>query len=45
MLATPPKKEDWARLKPLIEVLYVHENKPLKEVMQIMEREHGHKAT
>lgn len=38
-------KQDWIRLRPEIKRLYVDENKTLKEVMSIIEREHGLKAT
>jgi hypothetical protein len=38
-------KDDWKRLKPFIKRLYVDEDRKLKEVMTIMEKEHGFKAT
>jgi hypothetical protein len=38
-------REAWDQVKPLIKKLYVDEDKTLKEVMQIMAREHGHHGT
>ncbi|KAK8044618.1 hypothetical protein PG993_004642 [Apiospora rasikravindrae] len=36
---------DWDRHRPLISHLYIEEGKPLKEVMDILEKDHGFKAT
>lgn len=36
---------DWAKYMPLIKQLYLEEDRPLKEVMRIMEEEHGFVAT
>ncbi|KAK7943654.1 uncharacterized protein PG986_012767 [Apiospora aurea] len=36
---------DWDRHRPLISHLYIEEGKPLKEVIDILERDHGFKAT
>ncbi|KAF2109885.1 hypothetical protein BDV96DRAFT_635806 [Lophiotrema nucula] len=38
-------KDEWQRYKPEIERLYLIERKPLREVMQIMAKEHGFRAT
>ena len=38
-------KDDWKRVKPFIKRLYVDEDRKLKEVMAIMEKEHDFKAT
>lgn len=38
-------KDDWTRARPLIKRLYVDEDRTLKNVMIIMEAEHGLKAT
>jgi hypothetical protein len=40
-----PSTEDWTRNQQLIKRLYVDEDRTLKDVMAIMERDHGHKAT
>lgn len=37
--------QSWARHQPLIKQLYLYEKKPLAEVMRIMERQHGFRAT
>jgi hypothetical protein len=37
--------EDWASHRTRIRQLYLDEDKTLKDVMAIMEREHGFKAT
>ena len=42
---TPPREEDWERHRETIKRLYLDKKKPLREVMAIMAREHGHKAT
>jgi hypothetical protein len=39
-----PSQEDWSRHELTIKRLYLDEDKPLKDVISIMEREHGHKA-
>ena len=36
---------DWDRHRPLIAQLYIEQGKPLKEVVDILERDHGFKAT
>ncbi|PMD59823.1 uncharacterized protein K444DRAFT_529152, partial [Hyaloscypha bicolor E] len=38
-------RAEWNRFRPLIKRLYIDEEKTLKEVMAVMEREHGHRAT
>lgn len=38
-------KEAWAKHQGVIKQLYLHEKKPLAEVMRFMESEHGFKAT
>ena len=38
-------KEAWAKHQGVIEQLYLHEQKPLAEVMRFMKSEHGFKAT
>jgi hypothetical protein len=40
-----PSAEDWKRLRPIIKGLYIDEDRTLKDVMNIMATEHGHKAT
>ena len=40
-----PSNADWPLMRPLIQALYRDENRTLKDVMVIMEREHGFKAT
>ena len=40
-----PTAEDWTRHRPLIKRLYVDEDRTLKDVMAIMARDYGHKAT
>ncbi|KAG6362042.1 hypothetical protein INS49_010271 [Diaporthe citri] len=37
--------DPWTTYKPIIERLYIEEKKPLREVMQVMEREHGFRST
>lgn len=37
--------EDWECYKSRITQLYLEQDKPLKEVMAIMQRDHGFKAT
>lgn len=37
--------EPWTTYKPIIQRLYIEEQRPLKEVMQIMEAEHGFRST
>ena len=37
-------RAEWNRFRPLIKRLYVDEEKTLKEVMAIMERDYGHRA-
>lgn len=39
-----PSNDDWERLRPDIERLYIDENRTLEEVMRIMADEHGHKG-
>ena len=39
-----PSQEVWSRYELTIHQLYLNGNKPLKHVVSIMEREHGHKA-
>lgn len=38
-------KDNWTRLRPTIKCLYVDEGRKLKDIMAIMEKEHGFKAT
>lgn len=40
-LAYNTDRKQWESAKPIIKRLYVYENKQLKEVMTIMERDHG----
>ena len=40
-----PNEEDWATHRSTIKTLYLDENKTLKEVMEIMNREYLVKAT
>lgn len=37
--------DPWTAYKPIIERLYIEENKPLREVIQVMEAEHGFRST
>lgn len=37
--------DPWTTYKPVIERLYIKENRPLKDVMQVMEAEHGFRST
>jgi hypothetical protein len=37
--------EQWEAIRPLFTRLYQEEKRPLKEVMEILEREHHFKAT
>lgn len=37
--------EPWTTYKPIIERLYIVEKKPLREVIQVMEEEHGFRST
>ena len=39
-----PSQEDWSRYELTIKRLYLDEDKPLKDLISIMEREYGHKA-
>jgi hypothetical protein len=41
----PTSEEDWEPHRARIRKLYLEEDRPLKEVMAIMEREHDFKAT
>ena len=36
--------DDWEHVRPIIERLYVDENKTLKEVMELLSRDHGHRG-
>ena len=38
-------RAEWESVRPHIERLYLGNNKPLRQVMQIMEHQHGFKAT
>jgi hypothetical protein len=40
-----PSNDDWERLRPDIERLYIDENRTLEDVMRIMTDEYGHKGT
>ncbi len=40
-----PSRTDWDRLRPIIKRLYVDEDKKLADVMAIMARDYGHRAT
>ena len=42
---TEPSNNDWQRLKPIIKELYRNQKRSLEEVANIIEREHGFKAT
>jgi hypothetical protein len=42
---TQPTRAEWNRFRPVIKHLYVDEEKTLKEVMAVMERDYGHRAT
>lgn len=37
--------DPWTTYKPIIQRLYIEEKRPLKEVIQVMEREHGFRST
>lgn len=37
--------DPWTTYKPIIERLYIEEKRPLREVVQVMEREHGFRST
>lgn len=37
--------DPWTTYKPIIQRLYIEEKRPLKEVMKVMEREHGFRST
>jgi hypothetical protein len=41
----PTTPQDWNEQRCLVKRLYLDENRTLKEVMSIMERNHGFKAT
>lgn len=44
--ALPSVPDDpWTTYKPIIERLYIEEKKTLREVVQVMEREHGFRST
>ena len=44
--ASPGVSDDpWVTYKPIIKLLYIEEQRPLREVMQIMEAEHGFRST
>ena len=45
MAATNPTADDWTRVKPRIEELYLNQHKQLKEVRRIMLADHGFSAT
>lgn len=38
-------QDPWTTYKPIIQRLYIEEKKPLREVIQIMEAEHGFRST
>lgn len=38
-------RAEWNRFRPIIKRLYIDEEKTLNEVMAVMEREYGHRAT
>lgn len=40
-----PSRYDWSKHKPMIKKLYIDEDKTLKEMMEIMQREHNFVAT
>ena len=44
-ISRPPSAEDWDRNWELITTLYVKDNRTLREVMQVMEKDHGFSAT
>lgn len=37
--------DPWTTYKPIIQRLYIEEKRPLKEVIQLMETEHGFRST
>ena len=39
-----PSNDDWERLRPVIESLYVDKNRTLKDLMRIMTDDYGHKG-
>ena len=43
--STHPTRTEWDLFRPVIKRLYVDEEKTLKEVMAVMERDYGHRAT
>jgi hypothetical protein len=43
--AAPPQRGDWERHKQRIAQLYLEDNKPLREVAEIMNLEHDFNAT
>lgn len=40
-----PSRYDWSKHKPIIKKLYIDEDKTLKEMLEIMQREHNFVAT
>jgi Clr5 domain len=40
-----PTRAEWNRCRPMIKRLYADEKKTLKEVMDVMERDYGLRAT
>lgn len=42
---TDVSRDPWAAYKPIIKRLYIEEQRPLREVMQIMQAEHAFSST
>ncbi len=45
LVKSGPEPDIWEIHRPMIKSLYVDQNKTLKEVMNVMQRDYGHKAT
>ena len=43
-LAAPVSASDWAKLRPVIQSLYLEKDMALKDVMHVMFKEYGFKA-
>jgi hypothetical protein len=40
-----PNQAEWERIKPILQRLYVVENRPLRDVVNILDQHHGFRAT
>jgi hypothetical protein len=40
-----PNPAEWERIKPILQRLYVVEKRPLRDVVNILDRQHGFRAT